>query len=184
MPRLVSLVLSFLAFGIVSYASAEDDPLHVRTQISLGAAMGNNVVPAPAALGFSVLVERRYFGVEAGLQLNPATLCEHGTSSDSSCGLLVTADVGPRVSIPITEHLVPYFSPRLQWLRMTEGHTTEFGVAVRLGLAYQGQRYGIFVEGGPTVLFGDSTDYPTVRESPFSGRSRRIVPMALLGVRL
>jgi hypothetical protein len=181
-PNVLSaLVLARTLALAPSDARAEDDRIHVRQQISLGAASGNNVLPAPFAVRLSELVERGTFGFEAGFQLNPATLCENGSGRDGHCGLLLTADVGPRVSAPLTEHLVAYVSTLLQWLRMTRASTNEWGAALRLGLAYQGQRFGAFLEGGPTILFGSVQEYPTVRSS--GGRSA-IVPMAMVGIRL
>jgi hypothetical protein len=162
-------------------ARADDDTFHFRQQISLGAASGNNVLPAPFAFGISELLERRYFGFEAGFQVNPATLCDNESSGDRYCGLLLIAEVGPRVSVPVTEHFLTYVSTRLQWLRMTRASTNERGTALRLGLAYQGQRFGAFLEGGPTILFGSVQEYPTLRSS---GGKSNLVPMAEVGIRL
>jgi hypothetical protein len=57
------------------------------------------------------------------------------------------------------------------------------GVALRPGIAYQRERFGVFVEGGPTVLFGDIKEYPTVRRRR-DGSASNIVPMAMAGIRL
>lgn len=169
-----------LLLGLVPAASfADGDPTLVRLQLSLGAVAGNNVLPGPLAPGISVLVERRYFGVEGGAQIDPITLCERG-GREGGCGVLVTVDAGGRVSLPLGERFVIYLSSRLQLLRMTEGDSNELGVAIHPGFAYQRERFGVFVEGGPTVLFGDTREYPTVRSSSGS----RIVPMAMLGIRL
>lgn len=179
----VSIVASlFLLLGIVPADSlADDDPTKARLQLSLGAVKGNNVVPAPLAPGISVLVERKYFGIEGGAQIDPITICEK-QSLEGSCGVLITVDAGGRASLPLGERFVVYLSTRLQLLRMTEGHSNEFGVAFRPGFAYQRERFGLFVEGGPTVLFGNTREYPTVRSSAIS--SSRIVPMAMAGIRL
>jgi len=181
-PKVAFALVLALAVGLGSSDSrADDDTFHFRRQISLGAASGNNVLPAPIAVGISGLVEHRYFGFEAGFQLNPATLCEDRSGREGDCGFLLTADVGPRVSAPITDHFAAYFSTRLQWLRMTRASTNEWGTALRLGFAYQRQRFGVFLEGGPTVLFGSVHEYPTVRSA--QGNSK-IVPMATVGIRL
>jgi hypothetical protein len=171
-------------------ASAEDgDPYRIRVQLGLGAAAGNNVLPLPIGQAASALVERRYYGFEAGLQANPATLCESSQSgSDGGCGWLLVAEAGPRLSLPIGDHFVPYLSARLQWLRMTRASTNEIGTALRVGFACQWNRLGLFLEGGPTVLFGDNTEYPTVRRSALgssgSSWSNRIVPMLVTGMRM
>ena len=174
----------FLLLGLVPAVSfADGDPTRIRLQLSLGAVAGNNVLPGPLAPGISVLVERKYFGIEGGAQIDPITLCDKD-GREGACGVLVTVDAGGRVSLPLGERFVAYLSTRLQLLRMTEGHSNEVGVAFRPGFAYQRERFGVFVEGGPTLLFGDTRDYPTVRPSSGAGSLSRIVPMAMLGIRL
>jgi hypothetical protein len=182
--RLLIAASLFLLLGLVPTLSfADNDPTRIRLQVSVGAVAGNNVLPAPLAPGISVLAERKHLGVEGGAQIDPITLCDKD-GREGACGVLVTVDAGGRISLPLGERFVAYLSTRLQLLRMTEGHSNELGVAFRPGLAYQRERFGVFVEGGPTVLFGDTRDYPTVRPSSGVGSLARIVPMAMLGIRL
>ncbi len=179
---IVAGALSVLWALAPSAAAAEDEGFRTRLQLSLGAVAGNNVLPAPLAPGVSVLVERRHFGFEAGMQVDPVIVCDKDSREDS-CGVLVSMDVGGRASLPLGRSFVVYLSTRLQWLRMTKADDNELGVAFRPGVAYQrqgpGQRFGAFVEAGPTVLFGDHHDYPTVRRD-----GSKIVPMAMAGIRL
>jgi hypothetical protein len=179
---LVSLLLASALSG--NAIAFDEGPARFRAQIGLGATMGNNVLPAPFAPGLSGVIEWRHFGFEAGVQVNAATLCEDRDGIDRGCGLLLTAEMGPRLSLPITERWIPYVSTKAQWLRMTKADNNEIGVAFRLGLVYQRERFGAFVEAGETVLFGDNQDYPTIRANPHgSNGSSRLVPALAFGMR-
>jgi hypothetical protein len=175
---LIAASLLLMVVSAATESGAAEDAPRTRLQLSLGAVAGNNVLPAPLAPGVSVVVERRYWGLEGGLQIDPITLCERG-GPDGACGLLLTMEAGGRASLPVSDHTVLYFSTRLQWLRMTEASSEEFGVALRPGIVFQGEQVGFFVEAGPTVLLRDIHEYPTIRRD-----GSRIVPMAMLGIRL
>jgi hypothetical protein len=181
LPLLATLLASTLS-GRAN--AAEEGPARFHAQVGSGATMGNNVLPAPFALGLSGVVEWRHFGFEAGVQANGSTLCEDSSGMDGGCGLLLTAEIGPRLSLPITDRWIPYFSTKAQLLRMTRADNNELGVALRLGLVYQGNRFGAFLEAGETVLFGDNTDYPTIRPNSFkSNGSNSLVPAVAFGMR-
>ena len=182
------VLASLLVVPVRGALASESEPYRLRWQAGLGAAAGNNVLPLPFGLAVSTVLERHYYGFETGIQMNGATICDNPqTGSDGSCGWLLVAEAGPRLSLPLTERFGTYVSTRAQWLRMTRASSNEFGAALRVGISYQRERYGAFLEAGPTVLFGARADGVTMRSSSYSAANPsfrdRFVPMANVGMR-
>jgi hypothetical protein len=85
---LVSAFLLTLGSGALAQPTEAVAMPRWRGTLGIGttAVAANNVLPLPAALGASLLVEHDRLGVEAAVHFDAATLCDHGTASDSNCG--------------------------------------------------------------------------------------------------
>jgi len=143
--------LAPLLLVLAAPAAHADDAWTVTAQVGTTAVSANNVLPIPLALGGGALVERGHFGLEAALHLDAATLCDHGSASDSSCGLLWIGDLAPRFTLTPASRFSPYASVRLQ-LTSSEPHGLVPAAGPRLGLRYRGERFGAYLEAGPSFV--------------------------------
>jgi hypothetical protein len=66
----------------------------------------NNVLPVPAAIGGGALIERGWIGMEGAIYVD-AALCDHGTASDSRCGLLWIFDICPARDVGARRKMEP-----------------------------------------------------------------------------
>jgi len=147
-------------------------------QVGIGAMEANDVLPAPLALGASLVAERGILGLEMGGQINPATYCD-SPSGEGHCGFLLIAEAGPRLRLPLSQRWIPYLSMKMQWLRMTKAASGYPGLAPRLGLLYQRERLGVFVEAGITMVMGNGPDIDRL----IGIYDHRWLPAASLGLR-
>src|SRR5436305_7531431 len=77
----------------------EGRPWSGTVGIGTTAVSANNVLPVPAALGASLLVERGPFGVEGAVHADAATLCDRPSDGEGYCGLLWIFDIAPRATL-------------------------------------------------------------------------------------
>ena len=156
-------------------------PLDLHFQIATMAMMASQVLPLPLALGLGVVVERGPVGFEAGFHVDAATICdsnEGGNTHDGFCGLLLTAEAGPRLRWPAARGWSPYLSARGQWLRMTRGDAGSLAIAPRVGASFQGDRFGGFAEAGTSIVVGDGKD-----DWRLIGTGGRTLPVLVAGMR-
>jgi hypothetical protein len=151
------LVFLLSAIALLSATSARDARAEASTgwnatvQLGTTAIAGNNVLPAPLALGGGFLLERGYFGVEAAVHLDAATLCDMQSASDGYCGLLWIWDVAPRFTWLPDARFSPYLAARLQLTDMRH-HDLVPALGPRLGVRYRGVRAGLYFEVGPSFV--------------------------------
>jgi hypothetical protein len=151
----ISVVLAGVGWrGQARAADFEPPPAPTwRATALLGttAVSANNVLPAPMAIGGGALVERGWIGIEGAVHVDAATLCDHGTAGDSSCGLLWIFDLAPRATLAPRGSWSPYLAARFQ-LTSSEPHGVVPAAGPRVGLRYRGTRLGWYLEGGPSFV--------------------------------
>jgi hypothetical protein len=130
---------------------APADGWRATALVGTTAVSANNVLPIPAAIGGGALVERGRFGIEGAVHVDAATLCDHGTAGDSSCGLLWIFDVAPRATWAPRASWSPYLSVRFQLTR-SDPHGVVPALGPRAGLRYRGTSLGFFAEAGPSFV--------------------------------
>ena len=147
-------------------------PVRLSFEVGGTAVSANNVLPIPG-LGMGLLFERGMFGISAAMQVDFITMCDHGTASDSECGLLWIWDVAPRFTLLPAERWSPYLAGRLQLLK-DEVHGLIPAAGPRIGFRYRGNRIGFFAEGGPSFI--------RTQDSAFTVAGRRWFPQVSTGL--
>jgi hypothetical protein len=178
------VVAAPLAWGAAEPVSGQDAPhlvatgatvpVHLSFELGGTAVSTNNVLPIPG-LGVGILFERGMFGISAAMQVDFITICDHGTASDSECGVLWIWDVAPRFTLLPAEHWSPYLAGRIQLAR-DELHGLVPAAGPRIGFRYRGNKIGLFAEGGPSFI--------RAQDSEFTGFGRRWFPQVSTGVTL
>ena len=158
-PSTIGSAAFVLAVAVASGARAESEtpggqPWLGTLGIGTTAISANNVLPVPAALGASLLVERGPFGVEGAIHFDAATLCDHESASDGYCGLLWIFDVAPRATLGPAWAWSPYASVRFQVTR-SDSHGWVPAIGPRAGVRYRGRRLGFYAEAGPSFVSSD-----------------------------
>lgn len=170
--RLLALAATLLALPAPAHA---DEPWKALAQVGTTAVSSNNVLLVPVALGVGGLVERGSLGLEAAIHIDAATLCDQPSGGDGSCGLLWIWDLAPRFTPLPSWALSPYASVRLQ-LTESRHHGLVPAAGPRLGVRYRGQRYGGYLEAGPSFVSAEDSRFGAF----VSGR--RWFPQASAGV--